>query len=201
MTGTNNVMEITIESQKVLSESVRQATGTSSGNEVDILMEEVQKQEGYVEIKLDRDTASAKSEKTTKSKRRTSSSTTSTSKKQYTEDSIRLYLQEIGRIRLLRADEEIELARKIADLLELEQIREQFMLNWDREPQDWEWAQAVDMELLAFKRRLHGGRRAKEKMVQSNLRLVVSIAKKYMNRGLSFQDLIQEGSLDRKSVV
>ena len=46
-----------------------------------------------------------------------------TKKKQYTEDSIRLYLQEIGRIRLLRADEEIELAREIADLLELERIR------------------------------------------------------------------------------
>ncbi|QPN66825.1 RNA polymerase sigma factor RpoD [Synechococcus sp. CBW1006] len=113
----------------------------------------------------------------------------------YTEDSIRVYLQEIGRIRLLRPDEEIELARKIADLLQLEELASQFEADKGHYPDTKEWAVLLDMPVIKFRRRLMLGRRAKEKMVQSNLRLVVSIAKKYMNRGLSFQDLIQEGSL------
>ena len=113
----------------------------------------------------------------------------------YTEDSIRVYLQEIGRIRLLRPDEEIELARKIADLLHLEELAAQFESDNGKLPDTKEWATLVEMPVIRFRRRLMLGRRAKEKMVQSNLRLVVSIAKKYMNRGLSFQDLIQEGSL------
>ena len=113
----------------------------------------------------------------------------------YTEDSIRVYLQEIGRIRLLRPDEEIELARKIADLLQLEEMALQYESENGNYPTTKEWAALASMPLMRFRRRLMLGRRAKEKMVQSNLRLVVSIAKKYMNRGLSFQDLIQEGSL------
>ncbi len=78
-----------------------------------------------------------------------------TSREIVTEDSVRLYLREIGRIQLLKPDEEIELARKI----------------------------------------LQGDMIAKRKLVQANLRLVVSIAKKYIGRGLSFLDLIQEGNL------
>ena len=75
-----------------------------------------------------------------------------------TDDSIRLYLREIGRIHLLKAEEEINLARRIA-------------------------------------RGGYDGIVAKRQLVQANLRLVVSIAKKYLNRGLPFLDLIQEGNL------
>ncbi len=118
-----------------------------------------------------------------------------TEKKIYTKDSIQAYLQKIDRIPTLSVEEEIELARKIADLLELERIREQLTEYESRVPTDNEWAEAAGMPLKDFQRRLFHGRQAKDKMVQSNLRLVVSIAEKYMNRGLSFQDLIQEGSL------
>ena len=120
-------------------------------------------------------TKATKDEETKATKGKTTRRRTAqTKKKHYTEDSIRLYLQEIGRIRLLRAEEEIELARKIADLLELERIYDEIDDQLENEPTDTDWANAVDMPLPAFQRRLHLGRRAKDKMVQSNLRLVRS---------------------------
>ncbi len=72
----------------------------------------------------------------------------------YTEDSIRVYLQEIGRIRLLRPDEEIELARKIADLLQLEELATQYESEKGHFPSVREWAELIDMPLPKFRRRL-----------------------------------------------
>ncbi|MDB9314187.1 RNA polymerase sigma factor RpoD [Spirulina sp. CS-785/01] len=165
------------------------ATLTRPQNELEeLLMDEDSQQE----LKEEVSNANAEKEKKNAAARRREQQA---KKKTYTEDSIRVYLQEIGRIRLLRAEEEIELARKIAELLEFERLRDGLCATLERDPSYEEWAQEADLEVTDFRRRLFFGRRAKDKMVQSNLRLVVSIAKKYMNRGLSFQDLIQEGSL------
>jgi RNA polymerase primary sigma factor len=110
-------------------------------------------------------------------------------------DSLRVYLQELRRFPLLKAYEEIELALKIAELLELEDVRSQLSHQLNRIPQDAEWADAAKIPLPELNLRLLIGRKAKHKMVESNLRLVVSIAEKYQNRGVDLLDLIQEGNL------
>ncbi len=114
---------------------------------------------------------------------------------QSSQDLVGNYLRTIGRIPLLSGEEEIELSRQVADLLEFERIRQQLIEKLGRQPSDREWAQAMNMMLPEFHRRLHRSRRAKNKMISANLRLVVFIAKKYLRRGLSLEDSIQEGNL------
>ncbi|MDZ7962903.1 MAG: sigma-70 family RNA polymerase sigma factor [Aulosira sp. DedQUE10] len=112
-----------------------------------------------------------------------------------TPDSVRLYLQEIGRISLLTTAQEITLARKVASLEELYRLKHQLQQQLKRNPQDEELASAAGISPLALRERTANGRCAKNKLIEANLRLVVSIAKKYTNLGVDFLDLIQEGNL------
>lgn len=112
-----------------------------------------------------------------------------------TQDSVRNYLQTIGRIPLLSGEEEIQLSRQVTELLQLEQICQQLAEKLGRQPSNREWAQEINLMPPELNRRLHFLRQAKNKMIQANLRLVVFIAKKYLKRGLSLPDLIQEGNL------
>lgn len=131
----------------------------------------------------------------TKTRRKTGSGGSGGRRLAANDDSIRSYLHEIGEVKLLDAESEVNLAREIAKLLELERVSARLKEATGVEPPIAEWAVASGMDIEAFRDTLRRGLRAKEHMVAANLRLVVSIAKKYLNRGLSFQDLIQEGSI------
>ncbi len=99
-----------------------------------------------------------------------------------TSDLVRIYLREIGRVPLLTAEDEVELAKSIeAGLFADEKLRGSFSLDG---------AEVADLQFLVAE-----GERAKQRLIEANLRLVVSIAKRYIGRGLVFLDLIQEGNL------
>ncbi|MGB5959370.1 MAG: RNA polymerase sigma factor SigC [Coleofasciculaceae cyanobacterium] len=161
-----------------------------------------------------------------------------------TTDLVRLYLQEIGRVRLLRRDEEVSEAQKVQRYMRLLDLRnesatpadavmERFVHLIDahdrlasqlgHRPSLERWATTAGIEVVDLKPSLAEGKRrwaelanlstqeldqmqaqgirAKEHMIKANLRLVVSVAKKYQNRGLELLDLIQEGTLGLERAV
>lgn len=112
---------------------------------------------------------------------------------------MRWYLSSIGSRRLLDNEEEVQLAVAVKQLLAWLKMRRELIDQLGRRPTRAEWAAFVGFgtdpeSLIKFEQQLRLFEMAKDRMITSNLRLVVSIAKKYANRGVNIQDLIQEGS-------
>ena len=112
------------------------------------------------------------------------------------EDNVGAFFKEMARYPLLTAEEEIILANDVKVMLKLEKQRQKLTEEKGHKPSKAELMAAMDieserqLELILYK-----GKVAKRKMIRSNLRLVVSIAKRYLNRGVPFLDLIQEGAI------
>ena len=107
-----------------------------------------------------------------------------------TGDSVRSYLRDIGRIPLLEHDEEILLGRQVQRLMEIKACED--LLS---KPSKEELAASLEITTKELRKEIRDGEKAKDKMVTANLRLVVSVAKKYTKRNMELLDIIQEGTI------
>lgn len=111
-------------------------------------------------------------------------------------DLVRSYLRDIGRVPLLSHEQEITLGRQVQELVALEELEQELAMRaGGSKPGPEQLAEAAGLTPQQLRKRLRSGQRAKERMVAANLRLVVSVAKKYTKRNMELLDLIQEGTI------
>jgi len=110
-------------------------------------------------------------------------------------DLVRSYLRDIGRVPLLSHEQEITLGRQVQEYMEVERAELEIIELTGDKPSVDELSSKLNLSPSIIKKRLRAGQRAKERMVAANLRLVVSVAKKYTKRNMELLDLIQEGTI------
>jgi len=109
-------------------------------------------------------------------------------------DLVRSYLRDIGRVPLLSHEQEITLGRQVQEYMQVERAELEIIELTGDKPSIDELSTKLNLTTSIIKKRLRAGQRAKERMVAANLRLVVSVAKKYTKRNMELLDLIQEGT-------